>query len=193
MPNAPIIDRPVTQPGIARLTVQKIMPGQVFETEDPVAVEEPLEISLEYGPAGARHRQNVSVTMRTPGQDANLALGFLFTEGILPNAAAILSVTPGPASTTILISLQESVIPDITRLQRHFYTSSSCGVCGKTSIEALKTVCPKAIGPETEQPLDAGILHQLPSVLRQGQDIFDSTGGLHAAALFTPAGQLIAP
>lgn len=215
MSNTPAIQRPATLPGIVRLSVQKIMPGQTFETRDPVAVEEPLEISLEYGPAAARQRQNVSVTMRTPGQDAELAIGFLFTEGILPNAAAIKSVSPGPAATpasatpasatpapgpnpaaqpcnTILISLRETVTPDITRLQRHFYTSSSCGVCGKTSIEALKTVCPKTTGPATEQPLDAGILHQLPTLLRQGQDIFDSTGGLHAAALFTPAGQLIA-
>ena len=225
MSNVPIIPRPVTQPGLTCLPVQKIMPGrEVFETEDPVAVEEPLEISLEYGPAAARRRQSLSVTMRTPGQDADLATGFLFTEGILPNAAAILSVSPGPASVMpspasamlspasamlspasgmpssasasgpcnkILISLHETIVPDIGRLQRHFYTSSSCGVCGKTSIEALKTVCPKASGPATEQPLDAGILHQLPSLLRQGQEIFDSTGGLHAAGLFTPAGQLI--
>ena len=189
MPDLPIIHRPVTQPGVTHLPVQKIMPDQIFETEDSVAVEEPLEISLEYGPAAARRQQNVSVTMRTPGQDADLAIGFLFTEGILPNAAAILSVISGPNS--ILISLQESVMPDITRLQRHFYTSSSCGVCGKTSIAALKTVCP-APAAETAPPLDASILHQLPALLRQGQDIFDSTGGLHAAGLFTPTGQLIA-
>jgi len=207
--NSPIIQRQVSQPGIVRLPVQKVMPDQgSLEIEDPVAVEEPLEISLEYGPADSRSRQNISVTMRTPGQDADLAIGFLFTEGILPNAAAILSVhqkppppTKGPAAAaatdptqpcnTILISLKDTITPDITRLQRHFYTSSSCGVCGKTSIAALKTLCPTPAA-ETAAPLDARILHHLPSLLRQGQDIFDSTGGLHAAGLFTHEGQLIA-
>jgi FdhD protein len=202
--NSPVIQRPVLQPGIAHLPVQKIMPDQgAFETEDPVAVEEPLEISLEYGPADSRRQQNVSLTMRTPGQDADLAIGFLFTEGILPNAAAILSVyqkqpannpaaatAPQPCNT-ILISLKDTITPDIQRLQRHFYTSSSCGVCGKTSIAALKTVCP-APAAGTAAPLDANILHYLPSLLRQGQDLFDSTGGLHAAGLFTYDGQLIA-
>ena len=189
--NSPVIQRPVSQPGIAHLPVQKIMPDQeAFETEDPVAVEEPLEISLEYGPADSRSRQDVSLTMRTPGQDADLAVGFLFTEGILPNAAALQSVQQNQPNT-ILISLKDTITPDIQRLQRHFYTSSSCGVCGKTSIAALKTVCP-APAAGTAAPLDANILHHLPSLLRQGQDIFDSTGGLHAAGLFTYDGQLIA-
>jgi FdhD protein len=211
--NSPVIQRPVSQPGIAHLPVQKIMPDQgAFETEDPVAVEEPLEISLEYGPADSRRQQDVSLTMRTPGQDADLAIGFLFTEGILPNAAAIMSVyqkqpanNPAAAAVTqinsstaatqpcntILIALKDTITPDIQRLQRHFYTSSSCGVCGKTSIAALKTVCP-APAAGTAAPLEANILHHLPSLLRQGQDIFDSTGGLHAAGLFTYDGQLIA-
>ena len=214
MLNPRVIQRPVSQPGIARLPVQKVIPDQgAFATEDSVAVEEPLEISLEYGPADSRNRQNVSVTMRTPGQDTDLAIGFLFTEGILPNAAAILSVhqkqpadnpatDPTGASTaptqpcnTILISLKDTITPDITRLQRHFYTNSSCGVCGKTSIAALKTVCPipaaAALAAETIAPLDSSILHNLPSLLRQGQGIFNSTGGLHAAGLFTYDGQLI--
>jgi len=189
--NSPVIQGPVSQPGIAHLPVQKIMPDQVaFETEDPVAVEEPLEISLEYGPAGSRRQQDVSLTMRTPGQDADLAIGFLFTEGILPDAAALLSVRQKQPNS-ILISLKDTITPDIQRLQRHFYTSSSCGVCGKTSISALKTVCP-APAAGTAAPLDANILHHLPSLLRQGQDIFDSTGGIHAAGLFTHKSQLIA-
>jgi len=198
--------------GIARLPVKKITNGCQQETQDPVAVEEPLQISLEYGPATARQSQNISVTMRTPGQDADLAIGFLFTEGILANAAAIRSAHQSPNS--IRIALQESITPDITRLQRHFYTSSSCGVCGKTSIDAIKTFRPNARpeksetpeNPDADQktpqtpgtpekpgsPLDASTLHLLPSLLRDGQDIFDSTGGLHAAAFFTHEGRLVA-
>ena len=188
-------------PGIARLPVQKITNGHQQETQDPVAVEEPLEISLEYGPANSRRSQNISVTMRTPGQDADLAIGFLFTEGILPGAAAIRSAETSPETespisqtpNTIKIALQESITPDITRLQRHFYTSSSCGVCGKTSIDALRTICPTpSPETETEKTLDASILHNLPTLLRDGQDIFDSTGGLHAAAFFTYEGRLVA-
>jgi FdhD protein len=137
--------------------------------------------------------------MRTPGQDADLAIGFLFTEGILPDAAAIRSAETSPETrrpisqtpNSIKIALQESITPDIARLQRHFYTSSSCGVCGKTSIDALKTICPTP-SPETEKTLDASILHDLPALLRDGQDIFDSTGGLHAAAFFTYEGRLVA-
>jgi FdhD protein len=193
------ISTAIPTPGIARLPVQKITNGHQQETQDPVAVEEPLEISLEYGPANSRRSQNISVTMRTPGQDADLAIGFLFTEGILPDAAAIRSAETSPETcrpisqtpNSIKIALQESITPDITRLQRHFYTSSSCGVCGKTSIDALKTICPTP-SPETEKTLDASILHDLPALLRDGQDIFDSTGGLHAAAFFTYEGRLVA-
>jgi FdhD protein len=192
-PDQPGIINPPVQPGITRLPVQKIINGHPVETDDPVAVEEPLEISLEYGPAPARLSQSISVTMRTPGQDADLATGFLFTEGILPNAAALGAIRQKHSDpNAIHISLQPTISPDITRLQRHFYTSSSCGVCGKTSIDALRTICPQPDAQNTGHPsVDAEILHKLPSLLRDGQDIFNSTGGLHAAALFTHDGELI--
>jgi FdhD protein len=176
--------------GITLLPVQKITADRLLETEDPVAVEEPLEIHLQYGQAAARREQSVSVTMRTPGQDAELATGFLYTEGILPGATVILSITRGDGCNSIHIALREEVTVDLGRLQRHFYTSSSCGVCGKTSIEALRTICPPP-ATTTGVPIDAALLYSLPALLRQGQDIFDSTGGLHAATLFDRSGRMI--
>ncbi|WP_431214268.1 formate dehydrogenase accessory sulfurtransferase FdhD [Puia sp. P3] len=176
--------------GVTLIPVQKItsQAAPVLIT-DAVAVEEPLEISLEYGPAAARRQQNVSVTMRTPGQDTDLAIGFLLTEAILPNAQAIKAITSG--YNTIKVSLHENIAPDIDRLQRHFYTSSSCGVCGKSSIEALRTVAPATTGGKEAPPVEAHILHGLPPMLRQEQSIFETTGGLHAAALFNRTGMIL--
>jgi len=183
-------------PAIAHLPVQKIKAASRQEMDDSVAVEEPLEIRLQYGPAGRRIDQGISVTMRTPGHDPELAIGFLFTEGIIADASAIISIdqedpnredTP---SNSIRIGLQEQVALDLGRLQRHFYTSSSCGVCGKSSIDALRTVCPTP-GPEEEGQISPELLYSLPLLLREEQDIFDSTGGLHASALFNRKGDLL--
>lgn len=187
------------------MPVWKIAAGRHFETDDPVAVEQPLEIRLQYGPAGARIEENVSLTMRTPGQDTELALGFLFTEGILADATAIFRVETAPDS--ILVVLSDALTPDLSRLQRHSYTNSSCGVCGKLSIDALRTPASAAAidalrtpGTASNElrtlssaaPIDAALLFELPSRLRNDQDLFDSTGGLHAAGLFDRQGRLIA-
>ena len=174
--------------GITSLPVQKILSDQLIDTTDPVAVEQPLEIRLQYGPTTARIEQNISLTMRTPGQDTELALGFLFTEGILPDATPILKTQPGPDS--ILISLHDSFLPDLTRMQRHSYTNSSCGVCGKLSIDALHRPPSTPAGTDYD-PIGSDLLFDLPQRLRAGQGIFDSTGGLHAAALFDRSGQCI--
>lgn len=204
----------INTPAIAHLPVFKIKSGSLLETNDSVAVEEPLEIRLVYGPAGRRIEQGISVTMRTPCHDGELATGFLFTEGIISDASAILSIEqedpPGTgiaggqtsalngisgnrasAPNSIRIGLREGVALDLGRLQRHFYTSSSCGVCGKSSIDSLRTVCPAPTGIEEAAPLDASLLLSLPPLLQQGQDIFDSTGGLHASALFDRKGNLL--
>jgi FdhD protein len=162
--------------------------GRLEETSDPVAVEQPLEIRLQYGSSTARTEDNIAVTMRTPGQDVELAVGFLFTEGIIPNAGVILRTHSGPDS--ILVVLDDSFIPDLSAIKRHSYTSSSCGVCGKLSIDALRL--PAAIPSRMGQPpVGADLLFQLPENLRAGQNIFDSTGGLHAAALFDRSGRLL--
>jgi FdhD protein len=176
-------------PAIARMPVQKIRAASLQETDDSIAVEEPLEIRLQYGPAGRRVEQGISVTMRTPGHDAELATGFLFTEGIIPDASAIISVE-STSSNSILIGLHEQVALDLGRLQRHFYTSSSCGVCGKSSLDSLRTVCPTP-APTEDWQLDRALLHSLPALLRQQQELFGFTGGLHASALFDQKGNLL--
>ena len=179
----------ITSSGITSLPVQKISADHRFDTHDLVVVEEPLEIILEYGPAGKRIEQSVSVTMRTPGHDLELALGFLFTEGILPENTVYPAEPPTP--NTIRVKLPSHVTPDLKKLQRHFYTSSSCGVCGKISIESLYSVRP-AHFREIPLTINAGVLYHLPYLLREGQDLFDSTGGLHAAGLFDRQGHLLA-
>jgi FdhD protein len=185
--------------GTARLPVKKIGLSPSLATEDDIAIEEPLEIRLLYGPSAARQEQPISITMRTPGHDTELAIGFLFTEGIIPDISAILPEERSPAANptraqtpcnTIRIALREDTRLDLGRLQRHFYTSSSCGVCGKSSIDALRTVCPP-ITTDKAPPLDAPLLYTLPSRLRQRQDIFEMTGGLHAAALFDRQGNIL--
>jgi len=173
-------------PGIAHLPIQRIHNAGILETIDELAIEEPLEIRLQYGPGTDRREQSVSITMRTPGDDTELATGFLYTEGIIPDLAAIAAVSTYTPNT-ILVSLQKDVPLDLGKLQRHFYTTSSCGVCGKSSLEALRTIRPV---PPTDNKffITAETLHTLPHQLRQQQDIFSSTGGLHAATLFDQQG-----
>lgn len=164
---------------------------------DTLAVEEPLEIRLGFGPMASRSRQTVSLTMRTPGSDLELAAGFLFTEGIIESRDEILELRslgprlgPGNHHNVVRVDLRPQVDPDLGRLQRHFYTTSSCGVCGKTSLEALETTI--GLPPLTGAlRVDAEVLLRLPEVLRSRQELFGRTGGLHASALFTPDGRLL--
>jgi FdhD protein len=128
--------------------------------------------------------------MRTPGNDIHLATGFLYTEGILPDADAVKG-TYTTIPNSILISLREDVSPDIGKLQRHFYTTSSCGVCGKSALDSLRTVCPSPAS-SAHWHLSPELLHPLPDMLRQQQEIYGSTGGLHASALFHRQGHLLA-
>ncbi len=161
---------------------------------DHLAVEEPLEIRLEYGPIGARVRKSVAITMRTPGDDFALAAGFLFGEQIVRRPADItrirfcgLPVGPQRLRNVVRVSLHPDAEVALNRLERHFYTTSSCGVCGKTSIEALRIdSCPPL--PSDGPIFLATVIHQLPARLRETQAIFDHTGGLHAAALCSPSG-----
>lgn len=154
---------------------------------DTLAVEEPLEIRVESLGLSAR---SVSITMRTPGRDKELAVGFLFTEGLIKERADVLAAEPcGPSGNVIKVSLAPNATIGLNRLQRHFYTTSSCGVCGKSSIEALKTQSPfNVVGKFT---VEREVLLTLPDKLRAAQRTFDSTGGLHASGLFTPDGQLL--
>jgi FdhD protein len=176
--------------------IQKISVNKLTDTAvDWLAVEEPLEIRLGFSEAGKIIHRAVSITMRTPGADAELAAGFLFTEGILDSPRQIKSVKhcgkfPNNQNT-IRVDLAEMVSVDFKRLERNFYTTSSCGVCGKSSLEALTVAGARRILRTAAPQIPAEIIHQLPATLRAQQTVFAETGGLHAAALFDFAGNLI--
>lgn len=162
-----------------------------ISTEDLVAIEEPLEIQLETGISTARKTQPLSVTMRTPGNDDELAIGFLFTEGLIiskNNLAIPPSRTMG--ENTIVIRLDEDFDAKLEKVKRNFYTTSSCGVCGKESIEAIHQVF-NIVTDSNSLDIDLDTIAGLPSKLREVQKTFESTGGIHAAALFDIDGNLI--
>jgi FdhD protein len=173
------------------VTVQRMQAAGVSASQrDVLAVEEPLEIRLETTGGDQRDSKTISVTMRTPGHDAELAVGFLFTEGIVGEHSQIEDVGhSGPSGNVVRVRLASNAAVDLARLERHFYMTSSCGVCGKTSIDALRTATRYPL-PPWEPVVDAAVIHHLPRALRDAQAIFDSTGGLHASALFDTAGRL---
>ena len=180
-------------PATAGFEIQRI--GGNFQTvaEDLLAIEEPLEIRLGLWENGKFSHRAVSITMRTPGNDFEMAAGFLFTEGIIKSANQIADIRHCGAkwlqSNTVRVDLRPEIEVDLERLKRHFYTTSSCGVCGKSSIQALQTGAKKL--ENLEKPIfEAAIIHRLPEVLRDEQNVFATTGGLHAAALFDAGGKL---
>lgn len=158
------------------------------EKTDSIAVEEPLEIRLGYGPANNRQRAAVAVTMRTPGHDAELAVGFLVSEGLLIDPADILAVVPAEANA-VRVDLKPGVSVDLERLNRRGAINSSCGVCGKTALDAIEADCVASLpdGPT----LSANVIHGLTAKLRAAQPAFDATGGLHAVGLFDAYGELM--
>jgi FdhD protein len=171
--------------------------GEDFSAvRDVVAVEEPLEIRLGYGPVGGRTVKSISVTMRTPGHDVELAAGFLATEGVVLDEGHIDSITMGRSeddargvgNNVVTVELAPHVEVGIASLQRNFYTTSSCGICGKASLLALRTVCPPRRANTFS--IAAETLCGLPQKLRAAQGIFEQTGGLHAAGLFSNEGEL---
>jgi FdhD protein len=188
-------------PSIVGVRIEK-MSGQVLsQVEDDIAVEEPLEIRLVYGAAGEQKLKSISVTMRTPGFDSDLAAGFLVTEGVVRDAADILNiVTTSHAQATeespayarrnqVSVELAEDVPVSLASLERNFYTTSSCGICGKASLLALRSVCPPRL--PNRFLVAADVLTTLPPKLRRAQSVFHRTGGLHGAGLFTAAGELV--
>lgn len=157
--------------------------------EDLLAVEQPLEIKIVYGPENDRQQKNISVTMCTPGHDEELAIGFLFTEGIITGKEDIMNC--GAAGNNIVIAtLRPGISFDPKKIERHFYTSSSCGVCGKSSIDAVKNVFTNN-GAKDNICINASVLTILPDTLRKQQEVFEYTGGLHASALFDLDGNLL--
>lgn len=176
---------------ITQIEVGKYKGEAHWDETDLLAVEEPLEIRLEYGPEGQRINRNLSVTMRTPDADEDLAVGFLFTEGIvreLRDVAHARTILPN----VVVVSLRPELAFDIQKLERHFYTSSSCGVCGKSSIDAVRTAAdPRFRASQKPFPINPEVIYQLPEGLRQAQRTFDATGGLHASAIFDLNGRLL--
>lgn len=155
-------------------------PGGPTEMRDQVAVEEPLEIRLDGHP--------VAVVMRTPGRDEELAAGFLVTEGIISTTAELRKIDTRPEENRVLVFLQDGVAVDLGRLTRRLFTGSSCGLCGKATLEAIFTD-----SPPIERGIDVTdeVFCQAPGKLRSAQGTFEATGGLHAAGIFTTAGELL--
>ncbi|HTE32824.1 MAG TPA: formate dehydrogenase accessory sulfurtransferase FdhD [Chryseolinea sp.] len=177
---------------VSTVTVTRMDAGRFVEASDQLAVEEPLQIQLLYGSSGNEQQKNLSVTMRTPGNDEELAAGFLYTEGIIRNNNQLIDIIAGASGTnTVLAILKGNYIPDLQSGERNFYVTSSCGVCGKSSIEAIRREMEYPVSPDPVH-ISPSVLHQLPDALRKQQAIFQSTGGLHACALFDSAGNLIA-
>ena len=168
--------------------------GKIRPRSDYLATEEPLEIRL----FANGERRTVAVTMRTPGNDFELAAGFLYSEGIINKREDIRRITHcvdreidlENRYNIVNVELAIEELPNLITLERHFYTTSACGVCGKTSLDALRLRGFSAI--QTGQKVTTEILSQLPDKLRPSQGIFAATGGLHAAALFNMEGELLA-
>lgn len=163
--------------------IQQLRDGVVNNVDDTLAVEEPLEIRLGYtDPRRGRVHRSVSITMRTPGHDEALALGFLYSESILKRAEDVVSIDQSRRNV-IRIELSDDANFDAQRLERHFYTTSSCGVCGKASLETLSLTGFDAL-PGVDGRVKASALQALPSQLRDVQPLFVATGGNHGVALF---------
>jgi len=175
-------------PSIRNFGVRRHIPAEKPTNDmDHLAVEEPLEIVLRFRRRGTLVRKPISITMRTPGQDPELAVGFLYTEGILHDRNAIEEIAHGTDSS-ITIAVPGNL--DLKRLERHFYASSSCGVCGKTSLQALQMN--REIHFDAFRPKHSvEFLVQTPRIVREQQSIFERTGGLHAAALFDSSRNLL--
>jgi FdhD protein len=178
--------------GLAYAPISRVFSNRREDHTDSLAIEEPLEIRLRL--PGEKHRA-ISITMRTPGDDAELAAGFLFTEGILKTADQVAEIRhcglpdkDKNIQNTIVVELKETIDIDLKKMERNFYTTSSCGVCGKSSIEALHTGAKKIAANGFH--FGAEMLHRLPGILRASQKVFEQTGGLHASALFNAAGEL---
>jgi len=187
---------------VAEMPVLRVEENRILTArQDALSIEEPLEIRIGFTADGKAAHKSISITMRTPGDDFELAAGFLFTEGIIKSADQIVKIRHcgvpatkhgflhGILRNTVRVDLRADVTIDFKKLERHFYTSSSCGVCGKTSIEALQTgVC--RLKEKAKPIFAAETIHNLPGTLRDSQNVFDRTGGLHAAALFSPTGEM---
>jgi FdhD protein len=194
----------------SQASVEKVTGQASLHLLDQLAVEEPLEIQITYGPRDARQTKSISITMRTPGNDFDLAAGFLMTEGVVQNTSDIEQISfathsiggsaqfplvgdaikPDSKQNIVRVGLAAHVNVPLASLQRNFYATSSCGICGKASLLALRTVFPPR--STNNFRINAKMLYSLPDRLRSSQGVFDRTGGLHGAGLFDTTGNLLA-
>lgn len=175
--------------------ITKITSNGSKVSPDLMAVEEPLEIRIGFGGLGDRQQKSLSVTMRTPGHDFELATGFLFTEGIIESFDQIESIKycedvgrQEERENVVRVEVKTNVDVDFEKLQRNFYTSSSCGVCGKSSIESVQVQCDII---KDDILLSSETIYRMSDQLREAQQIFEHTGGLHAVGLFDLKGKLL--
>ena len=174
----------------SQIKIKRASSSRLIDDYDELAIEEPLEIQLAYTEKNARIQKTISITMRTPGNDEDLAVGFLFTEGIIKNKNQVAHTLVSLTENKVLVLLNENEIVNLQKTERNFYTTSSCGVCGKTSIDAIKTI--SAYNNITDKiSLSTNLFYQLENELRKQQAIFETTGGLHASALFDLDGKFI--
>ncbi len=190
----PAADAPV---GVAAVDVNVVADGVVTRQGDVVTVEEPLEIRIVSGPPGERVERSVAVTMRTPGDDVALVLGFLHGEGVVRTMEDVVAVDHADATVevgfhnVVRVELAPTAEFDPDALTRNLYTTSSCGICGKASIDAVRVHIPDYAGRDSFA-IDHGLLEALPALLRREQQEFDRTGGLHASAAFDTSGRIVA-
>ena len=163
--------------------------------DDLLAVEEPLEIKLGFGQAIDRQQKSLAITMRTPGEDFDLVLGFLFTEGIINSMDDFTYINycadarEEASENVVRVELSESKKIEWKSIERNFYTNSSCGICGKASIESLEAFSPEPISSDLR--VSAKLIHTLGEKISKKQGVFKHTGGVHAAAIFSMDGEIL--
>ncbi len=186
----------MTAAKVIQKSIQKVEKENLVQKDDLLAVEEPLEIRLKYYQGRQILEKRLAVTMRTPGNDLELATGFLFCENIICTYADIEKIyhclevkSEEEQGNVVIVQLRAGVSFDLKKIERNFYTTSSCGVCGKASIEALDFVVDKKTA-EAPVKIPQSVIYNLPEKLQHRQLVFGYTGGLHAAALFDLRGKL---
>ncbi|WP_027388109.1 formate dehydrogenase accessory sulfurtransferase FdhD [Chryseobacterium gregarium] len=183
---------------VQKIEIVKVKDRLSFACTDEVSVEEPLEIRISYEAESRKVSRNISVTMRTPGNDPELAVGFLFTEGIISAPEQVKTVCHPQAAcsrtgeNTVMVELAGGHMPELMNADRNFYTTSSCGVCGKGSIESIRTVSMFRDLEKEPHSIAAETLCHLPEKLRTFQSNFSATGGIHASGIFDLNGNLLA-
>ena len=176
----------------------KYKQNKLSNADDLISIEEPLEMIVRYKENNEWIDNSISITMRTPGNDENLVVGLLFNEGVVSDFSEISKIEligekvgQYNLQNKIRVTLSNAKNLDIKHLKRNFLTNSSCGVCGKTSIDSIEVICKKKLNP-SKPIIKASVITKVPNILRLEQSEFSKTGGIHASALFDSLGnQLI--